>query len=39
MLLARQTPVNLVKTGLNLLSQAVSIDDSKLKLIHANCRT
>ena len=38
MALAHQTPLSMIQSGLNLISQAISIHDSKLKLVHANHR-
>jgi len=38
MTLTQQTRVSMIQTGLNLISQAISIYDHELKLVHANRR-
>ena len=35
---AQQTPLSMIQSGLNLISQAISIHDRELKLVHANHR-
>jgi len=38
MVLTQQTRLGMIQGGLNLISQAISIHDRELKLIHANRR-